>query len=312
MRFRPASSPGTRRAALFGALTGAALATGLAVLLHLVFAARPASAAPAALTIGTADGLQAVFVPRGPADPRLDAAGSLPPAMFLHPISYRGQPLTQLYPADHIHHRGLFWGWRQVLLAGRPPANSWLMQGIEIVPDRADTAADGQSLTASARWVVDGRSILRETVAVRIRGNRLTLELRLTPLVEGLSLGGSPDDKGYGGISLRLVAPDALRFESNGVALAARPGPVDAGPAMRFSWDAGPDGGPHGGTGAGPRPPVTAVTLACTALGEPVTRWILRREASMQNCAWPGRFPLPLAKGRTLTLTATLDVTPET
>lgn len=269
---------------------GALLATMLIALL-------PSAAAAQAITIGRAEGLQATLVEAGPADPRLAASGSNSPGHFLHPLRYKGVTLTELYPADHIHHRGLFWAWRQLLRDGKPVGNLWLMQGVSVRPLGSKPGADGQEIRSRARWVVAGEDILEERLTARIAGNRLTLDIELHPLVPGLSLGGSADDKGYGGVSLRLVQSEKLRFESGGTAASATPGPVQAGPDMRFSWD----------EGAGP---ARSVTLACTVNGQPVTSWILRREASMQNCAWPGRIPVPLAKGQPVHLGATLLVSP--
>lgn len=257
----------------------------------------PAAAYAQPVTIGQSNGLQATLMGEGPADARLAAAGSHAPGHFLHPLRYRGATLTELYPADHIHHRGLFWAWRQVLRDGKPVANLWLMQGISIRPLGARPGADGQEVRSAARWVVGGEDILEERLVVRTNGDRLTLQIELHPLVPGLSLGGSPDDKGYGGVSLRLVQSDRLRFESGGQAVSATPAPVEAGPEMRFSWD--------GAVG-----PVQAVTLGCTVNGKPVSKWILRRETSMQNCVWPGRAPVPLSMGQPVRLGATLLITP--
>ncbi|HWU13169.1 MAG TPA: hypothetical protein VN157_04080 [Caulobacter sp.] len=52
--------------------------------------------------------------------------------------------------------------------------------------------------------------------------------------------------------------------------------------------------------------------LACKANGAPITRWILRRELSMQNCVFPGRAPFVLKKGQTLRLQSTLILRPAT
>ncbi|WP_199555533.1 DUF6807 family protein [Sandaracinobacteroides hominis] len=252
----------------------------------------------APVTLGAAGGLQATLVGDGPADSRLAAAGSNPPGHFLHPLqTASGKILTELYPADHIHHRGLFWGWRQVLLNGKPIANNWLMQGMRIHQTSAVTSADG-GVTSTAMWRVDGKDILEERLTARIESNRLDMQVELRPKVPGLSLGGSSDAKEYGGVSLRLVQSDRLNFESGGKQVLATVGPVDAGRSMRMTWDAGVDA------------PATSVTLSCTVDGKPITRWILRRETSMQNCVWPGRSPMLLSMREPVKLGATLLVEP--
>lgn len=245
-----------------------------------------AHAAP--ITIASPGGLSATLVAEGPGDARLAAAGSSPPGNFLHPLKMaNGAVLTELYPADHIHHRGLFWGWRQVLLNGKPIANNWLMTGMAISPLSSEATSDGKGLKSTAVWKVDGKGILEERLTARIDGNRLEIMVELHPLVPGLSLGGSADDKGYGGVSLRLVHSDRLNFASNGKVVAPTVGPAEAGESMQMSWD------------AGVAAPAKSVTLSCTVNGQPITRWILRRETSMQNCVWPGAtaVPLPLKAG---------------
>jgi hypothetical protein len=80
-------------------------------------------------------------------------------------------------------------------------------------------------------------------------------------------------------------------------------GPVEAGKAMGFAWTPGSDI-------TGPGVPAWTVGLACRANGAPITRWILRKELSMQNCVFPGRAPFVLNKGQTLRLQATLIIRP--
>ena len=95
-------------------------------------------------------------------------------------------------------------------------------------------------------------------------------------------------------------SPDRLNFGSGGKAVAPAVGPVEAGKAMGFAWTPG-DGAP-----------AWTVGLACKANGAPITRWILRRELSMQNCVFPGRAPFVLKKGETLRLQSTLILRPAT
>jgi hypothetical protein len=259
--------------------------------------AAPAHATDAIL-LGTPGGLQAMLVTAPTPDARLAAAGASPPGHYLHPILAPGGVLTELFPADHVHHRGLFWGWRQILRDGKPAANGWLLTGLEMRSLGATHDSQGRVATSRLRWSIAGEDVLEEQLRVRVEGLVLVLELHLVALVPGLALGGSPDAKEYGGVSLRLVHADRLRFESGGRAVAPASGPVEAGPELRFSWDAGTPA------------PARAVTLACTVGGRPVKSWVLRRELSMQNCAWPGRTPVPLVPGQKLMLTARLMVEP--
>ncbi|RJF90952.1 DUF6807 family protein [Sphingomonas cavernae] len=239
----------------------------------------------------------AQLVPLAAPDPKLTAAGATPPAAFVHPLlSARGTVLTELYPEDHIHHRGFFWAWHQIVLDGAQSADGWLLTGMTFKPVSSKVTDHGARGTMTTDWIVAGRAVLRESADIRISENGLSLRLTLVPLVDGLALGGSADDKGYGGISLRLRDAERLRFESLGKPVEARRQAVPAGQEMRFSWDSAPASLPR------------AVVMRCAVNGKPITAWILRREKSMQNCVWPGATPVNLPRGKPVVLTADIDI----
>lgn len=240
------------------------------------------------------DGKQAAqLVPLGPGDARLVQAGAVLPAAFVHPlVAPSGIELTELYPADHIHHRGLFWAWHQIVIDGVQRADDWLLTGLSFHPVSSQRSRDGASGTMVTEWIVADRAVLRETARITAVGDGVDLTLMLMPLIDGLALGGSADDKGYGGVSLRLRDAERMRFESDGRRVEARRQAVPAGETMRFSWDMPAAGMPR------------AVTMRCTVDGRAITQWILRREKSMQNCVWPGATPVALPKGRVVRLTA--------
>ena len=104
--------------------------------------------------------------------------------------------------------------------------------------------------------------------------------------------------RGYGGFSIRLRAADRLAFSSGGKAVKPAVTPVAAGNSMGFSWPGQPGLSKW------------AVGLSCKVNGKPVTRWILRRELSMQNCVWPGRAPVALTRDKPLRLQSTVVIIP--
>ncbi|MDP1630552.1 MAG: PmoA family protein [Caulobacter sp.] len=230
---------------------------------------------------------------------------------YVHPLyAPDGTILTEDGPADHPHQRGAFWSWHQVRLGGAQVADGWFMKGLTFFVKK--TNFDGEIggagvLTLEVDWIVSSQPelvyVAREMSKVRIRplkdgARRIEFDTVITPLVDGLALGGSDDAKGYGGFSLRLIAPDRLVFGSRGKAVTPAVTPVSAGPAMGFSWPGQP--GLSNWT----------VGLACKVNGKPVTQWILRRELSMQNCVWPGRAPVALPKDKPLRLQSTLVIQP--
>lgn len=230
---------------------------------------------------------------------------------YIHPLyAPDGTVLTEDAPADHPHQRGVFWAWHQVRLNGQPVADGWFMTGLTyfVRGQKFQGQTDGSGvLTLDLDWMVskDGELVYvaSETTRVTVHplakgGRTLDFDTAITPKVDGLSLGGSDDAKGYGGFSIRLVRPDQLTFASQGKPVQPQVGQVSAGSSMGFTWP----------VSAGY--PAWAVGLACKANGQPVTQWILRRELSMQNCAFPGRVPVQLRKGEPLRLQAAIVIQP--
>ena len=248
-----------------------------------------------------------LFYRTKPADPTMEP-GRL---NYIHPLyAPDGTILTEDRPADHLHQRGVFWSWHQVRLGGDLVADGWFMKGLTFFVKQ--TNFDGEAggagvLTLHVQWIVNSGPelvfVADEVTRVRILplkagARRLEFDTTITPLVDDLSLGGSDDAKGYGGFSIRLRAADRLAFGSGGKAVKAAVTPVAAGNSMGFSWPGQPGLSKW------------AVGLSCKVNGKPVTRWILRRELSMQNCVWPGRAPVALTRDKPLRLQSTVVIIP--
>ncbi|HQT53150.1 MAG: PmoA family protein [Phenylobacterium sp.] len=221
-----------------------------------------------------------------------------------------GTLLTEDRPADHLHQRGLFWSWHQVRLGDEVVADGWFMKGLTffVRGTKFQGQPDGSGvLTVDVDWIVTSKPelvyVAREITKVTVRpatpaGQRIEFDTTITARAPGLSLGGSDDVKGYGGFSMRLVQPDRLSFASRGEAVTPAVEALPAGPAMGFAW---PVANAY---------PAWAVGLACKAQGQPITRWILRRELSMQNCVFPGRAPYAIPIDRPLRLESTVVIQP--
>ena len=293
------------RALFAAALTAAAALLGPAQAL-----ARPALLdaviGPDGVTV-TEDDRPVLFYRTRPADPATEP-GRL---NYVHPLyAPDGTVLTEDRPADHPHQRGLFWSWHQVRLGDRIVADGWFMKGLTFVVKKTRFATDrtgAGKLVLDVDWIVSSGPelvyVATETTTVRVQplkkgARRIDFATVITPTVDGLSLGGSDDAKGYGGFSMRLIAPDRLVFGSQGKGVVPQVGPVTAGSSMGFAWPSQPGLSQW------------AVGLSCKVDGKPITQWILRKELSMQNCVWPGRAPVALVKGRPLKLETALVVRP--
>lgn len=293
------------------ALIAAALIAATALLAPAAALARPdlldAVIGPDGVTV-TEDDKPVLFYRTKPADPATQP-GRL---NYIHPLyAPDGTILTEDGPADHPHQRGVFWSWHQVRLGDKVVADGWFMKGLTFVVKKTAFSTDSRgigTLVLDVDWIVSSGPeviyVATETTKVRVLplskkgARRMEFETVLTPTVDGLSLGGSDDVKGYGGFSMRLIAPDRLAFASKGKPVTPAVGPVTAGAGMGFAWPGQPGLSQW------------AVGLSCKAGGKPITQWILRKELSMQNCVWPGRAPLALPKGKPFKLESTIVVQP--
>lgn len=241
-------------------------------------------------------------------------AGSDARAGYIHPLyAPGGKLLTVNAPADHAHHRGVFWGWHQILVDGEPAGNSWLLNGIAYDMRETSTRLDPDGsahILANLDWRAkdpaggDGaaaQSIVRERTELALKPEsetayRLTVTVALQALRAGVSIGGSPDVKGYGGISLRLRDGAHMRFANAKGAITPTVAMLSADGPVTMAWDA--------------RRELSRIEIvvSCAVDGKPVTSWVLRREQSMQNCAWPGAKAVPLSLERPTILTATVSV----
>lgn len=223
---------------------------------------------------------------------------------YVHPLyGLDGEVLTEDFPEDHRHHRGVFWAWHQVLVGEARAGDAWLTDRFSWRLAEERILPEGNGLRLRHQWhspdVPDGADpILEETVELVVHpqdaGFRLVdFDIRLTPLREGVRLGGSEDDKGYGGFSVRLRTVPDLRFTGADGPVEPARGPVDAGDWVDFAGGFGAPGAASG----------VAVLVHPSSAGYP-QEWILRSPAtpSMQNPVWPGREPEALPPGRDVRL----------
>ena len=228
---------------------------------------------------------------------------------YVHPVySIGGAVITEDAPADHVHHRGIFWAWRRILVDGVKVADGWVGDNLvlELARPTVMSHEDGSAqIGVQVRWVVpvDGRPtpIIEETSSIRaypaIDGRRrIEVLVGLRALRHGVELAGTDDEKGYGGISLRVANPQLAEIESDGRTLHATVAGMQTGDWVAFIWRT-------------PPPPWPArIAASCQVDGHAWTRWVLRQEPSMQNCAFPGAAPTAVPSDGVLSLELSLLV----
>lgn len=138
---------------------------------------------------------------------------------YVHPLyGLDGEVLTDDFPQDHLHHRGLFWAWPHVRV-GDKHYDLWLLRGIRHEFERWLTRHAGPSsavLTVENGWYVDRRRVMGERVRLTVfparQGARIIdVELTWTATEAPVTLWGAAG-KSYGGLSLRFAPRKETRI----------------------------------------------------------------------------------------------------
>ena len=131
-----------------------------------------------------------------------------------------GEVITEDYPADHPHHRGIWWSW-PVTRWGDRVADIWAVSGVHARPaGKEPRIAAGPVMAVIAaeniwKWK-DADEIVRENVLIRAfragqSGRYVDVEVCLTGLVDGVAIGGRPGG-GYGGFAIRAHPGEGQRI----------------------------------------------------------------------------------------------------
>lgn len=216
-------------------------------------------------------------------------------AGYVHPMwDLDGNVLTEDFPADHKHHRGIFWAWHQLSVGGKPIGDPWLCKDFlsdvrEIEPALQD---DGLArLRVLSHWkspLWKDENGLRKTIAeektqivvhpIRDNTRAIDFEVSLLAVEKDVRIGGSKNVKGYGGFCTRLRLPDGLTFRLKSGFVEPIRTSVDESPWLDMTAAWGEDKQLSG----------VSVLTHPTTVGFP-QRWILRQKSSMQNPVFPGR-----------------------
>lgn len=229
---------------------------------------------------------------------------------YIHPLyQLDGQVLTDDFPTDHLHHRGVFWAWHFIQLNGERVGDSWELKDFKYVVQKAESQIiEGTcQLRGTVRWYhkptaalsesnVAEKPIADEVVTITVypvadNRRRIDFEIEIQANFGDLALGGSEDEKGYGGFSVRARFPKNLKFLSEEGELEPQLKSVAGGGWLDFSGEY-PDAAERQGI---------AMMVPPVHPHYPLP-WILRASGSMQNAAFPGRQPVQLPKGQKLKL----------
>ena len=209
---------------------------------------------------------------------------------YIHPLfSLKGDTLTEEFPPDHLNHRGIFWAWHQLYVDSVNIGSGWINDNItvDVIDLKTQNKNTQVRINIEAIWksseFCDGKPFMNEHTIIIVHQlesdiRKIDFEIRLKPLVEGFLIGGSSDEKGYGGFCTRIKLPDNLIFTSENGQVTPQLLQINSGPWMDFSGDFGQDS------------VISGLTILCHPDNPDYPApWILRQKGSMQNVVFPGQ-----------------------
>ncbi len=234
--------------------------------------------------------------------------GVYPRADYIHPLyGLDGMELTEDFPKDHLHHRGIFWTWHQVIIGNKHIGDAWEcrdfiwnVREVDASPSKDNALIlKTKTLWESPAWLDENgkqKPFVQEktniTVHPKIDNYRvIDFEISLLALETNLKIGGSDDEKGYSGFSVRMKMPEDITFLSENGEVQPIINQLSAGPWMDVSGSLALDGSKAG------------IVMMCHP-DNPVypDPWIIRKQGSMQNPAFPGRQPVAISTTKPMVL----------
>ncbi len=131
---------------------------------------------------------------------------------YVHPIhGLDGEVLTDDFPKDHYHHRGLFWSWPHVGI-GEKDYDLWALSGIQHRFGRWLAREAGEKsavLEVENGWYVGEERVMRERIRLTVYAaaadeRNIDLDCTWVPEARPIRLSGA-EGKSYGGITLRYA-----------------------------------------------------------------------------------------------------------
>jgi hypothetical protein len=226
---------------------------------------------------------------------------AFPRADYIHPLyGLAGQELTEDFPRDHPHHRGIFWTWHQVIIDDKHVGDAWACDQFswDVQSVTHDVSPNGLlNLNAETYWKSplwlnkkgNEEPFLRENTTVSIHPKKMNyrvidFEISLLALTPHLKIGGSDDEKGYSGFSVRMKLPEDITFHSGAGAVTPTTNAIEAGPWMQMEGSL---------TDKVQKSGIVMISHSDNpTYPEP---WILRNKNSMQNVVYPGRHPTEIS-----------------
>ncbi|MFL9831483.1 DUF6807 family protein [Flavobacterium sp. ST-87] len=222
---------------------------------------------------------------------------------YIHPLyNLDGSVLSEDFPADHLHHRGIFWAWHQLYIGDKRIGDGWEIENFswEVAAVKKKKQKDGsKAIQATVYWKSPlwinkkgvEKTFVKETTTIKVYPKQLhyrliDIEIALLALEPNMRIGGSEDEKGYGGFSPRIKLSDDIVFTDPSGKITPTNLPLPASEWMDISGSLGKNGNKAG------------ITILCNPKNpDSKNPWILRAKKSMQNAVYPfpGAKAVPLS-----------------
>ena len=225
---------------------------------------------------------------------------------YIHPLyDLDGNVLTEDFPEDHLHQRGIYWAWHQVIVDGKKMGDMWLTEDFDWEVESVDTKLEAQKLILEpvVLWEssdfkdAEGNKtpFVREktTIAIHPKNNgrrAIDFTISIHALQNNVYIGGSDNEKGYGGFSLRIKLPEDITFTANYGQVQPQTTAIPASPWMNFSGSFTKDN------------PSGLLVLCHPSSSDFPQEWIIREKGSMQNPVYPGRKPVLVSQSQPIIL----------
>ena len=222
---------------------------------------------------------------------------------YIHPLyTLDGEVISEDFPDDHLHHRGIFWSWHQLYVGNQRIGDPWEIKDFcwevksvkELKNPKGVISIQSEVHWKSPLWRDDNgleKPLVREMTTITVHPEQesyrlIDIEISLLALEKNMRIGGSEDAKGYGGFSPRIRLVEDTEFTNSKGAVTPTNLPVAESAWMDISGSVGKNNAKAG----------LSILTHPDNPGYP-NPWILRAKTSMQNAVYPypGAEPVALS-----------------
>jgi hypothetical protein len=220
---------------------------------------------------------------------------------YIHPLwGINGTEITEDFPADHLYHRGIFWSWQQIWHGNQRIGNGWELKDFEqdVVEVEFRAGKNGAAiLQTEVLWKSEKYKRLSQKIPYLKENSTITIhpvdknyriidfEIRFVALEDSIKIGGSEEEKGFGGFSVRMLLSDDVTFSGPEGKIILPDKQVESNGYVIIS-----------GTTVGKKGQGGIVIVDKSDNPGYPQKWILHSRNGMQNAVFPDEKAIPVSK----------------